>query len=191
MTVLVDGDVDALDLVRALGEVSPERRAQALGYRFDRDRRLSVAAYLLLKRALRETFGITGNPRLSRGANGKPYLTDYPDVHMNLSHCPKAAACAVSDRPIGIDVEAVAPIDWDVARRVLSDAELADVRASDEPETAFTCLWTRKEALVKLTGDGIDDARLPTLLTDTHGVTLETSVNRDRGYVLSTAEFKN
>jgi len=184
--VFVNDDLEALDLARVLDAVSPERRAYALGYRFERDRRLSVAVYLLLREALEKCFGLCGNPRLARGANGKPFLPEHPEVHFNLSHCPKAAACVVSDRPVGIDVEEIAPLDWDVARRVLSDAELADVRAADEPEVAFARYWTRKEAFVKMTGEGIDDDHLPELLLRATDCSFETSVNRARGYVLTT-----
>jgi len=185
MTVLVNDDPESLDLDRALGEVSAERRAHALGYRFDLDRRLSVAVYLLLKAALLKEFGLAENPRFAHGPTGKPFLPDHPGVRFNLSHCPKAAACVVSNRPVGIDVEEIAPVDWEVARRVLSAAELDDVRSSDEPNVSFARYWTKKEALVKLTGDGIDDGRLASLLADVRGVSFETSVNRRRGYVLT------
>lgn len=185
--VTVNDDLAGLDLPRALAEISPERRAYALGYRLERDRRLSVAAYLLLKAALEKGYGIAGNPRLGRGPNGKPFLPDHPDVHFNLSHSPKAAACAVADRPVGIDVEEIAPVDEEVARRVLSEDEWNAVSGSSEPDVVFARYWTRKEALVKLTGDGIDDGRLPTLLSEAHDVAFETVVNRRCGYVLTLA----
>jgi len=187
MRISINDDIWSFDLVRALGEISPERRTQALGYRHERDRRLSVAAYLLLKEALRKECGVVGNPRVARGPNGKPFLPDFPGIHFNLSHCPTAAVCVVSDRPVGVDVEEIASVDWEVAAHVLSSAELNAVRASSEPEVAFARLWTQKEALVKLTGDGLDDARLPNLLDGLRDVTCETTVNRSRGYVLTVA----
>ena len=189
--VLVCDDLSGFDLTRALAEVSSERRDKALGFRFELDRRLSVAAYLLLKEALQRGYGLVGNPRFAYWPNGKPFLPDHPQIHFNLSHCPKAAACAVSDGPVGIDVEVIAPVDEAVARRVLSDAELASVRASDEPDVAFARHWTQKEALVKLTGVGLDGGRLQTLFADAHGVTLETEVNRERGYVLTLARTRD
>lgn len=185
LTVLVADQLEDFDLNEALGEISSERRAKARSYRYERDRRLSVAVYLLLKQALQDAYGIEENPRLAIGSNGKPFLVDYPRIHFNFSHCAKAAACIVSDRPVGIDVEEIAPVDWEVARRVLSAAELDDVRSSDEPNVSFARYWTKKEALVKLTGDGIDDGRLASLLADVRGVSFETSVNRRRGYVLT------
>lgn len=187
MIVRVDDAPETIDLERAWNEVSPERRAHANSYRFERERRLSIAAYLLLKEALLTAYGISETPQLAHGPNGKPYLPAHPEIHFNLSHCARAAACVVADRPVGIDIETIAPIDWDVARRVLSDAELADVRTSEEPDVTFACHWTKKEAFVKMTGDGIDDNRLPTLLAHASDCRFETTVNRVRGYVLTTA----
>lgn len=186
--VFVCDDLSDFDLLRALAEVSPERREKALSFRFELDRRLSVAAYLLLKEALLQEYGLDGNPRLAYGPNGKPFLPEHPEIHFNLSHCPNAAVCAVADGPVGIDVEVIAPVDEAVARRVLSDAEFLSVQTSEEQDVAFARYWTQKEALVKLTGDGIDDRRLPMLLADTRGVKLETTVNRERGYVLTLAD---
>ena len=185
--VTVCDDLSGLDLAHALAEISPERRAHALGYRLERDRRLSVAAYLLLKEALGKGYGLVGNPRLGRGRNGKPFLPDHPEIHFNLSHCPRAAVCAVADSPVGIDVEEIAPVDWEVARRVLSEEEQNAVRTSSEPDVAFVRYWTRKEAFAKLTGDGIDDSRLPMLLPEVHGVAFETVIHRRRGYAVTLA----
>jgi len=187
MGVYVNDEVGLFDLSRALDEVSSERRSVALRYRHDLDRRLSVAVYLLLKEALQAEYGLTGNPRLALGPNGKPYLTDHPDVHFNFSHCTKAAVCAVSDRPVGIDVETIAPVDLAVARRILSDGEFAELNATTEPEIVFVRLWTRKEAIVKLSGSGIEEIRLQSILEEARGIGLETTVCREKGYVISLA----
>jgi len=186
--VYVNDELERLDLARALDGVSPERREAALRFRFDRDRRQSVAVYLLLKEALEREYGLTGNPRLASAPGGKPYLPDHPAIHFSFSHCAKAAACAVSDRPVGIDVEAIAPVDPEVARRVLSADERTEMRASAEPDVVFARYWTRKEALVKLSGRGLEESLLPSLLTEMRDVVLETTVCREKGYVLSVAK---
>lgn len=187
--VLVNDRLEVLDLEGALEGISPERRAKALGYRFELDRRLSVAAYLLLKEALRRAYGIVGNPRLSVASDGKPFLTDYPGIHFNLSHCPKAAACVVADSPVGIDVEEISPVDWDVASRVLSEDELRRVHSAAAPDVIFARYWTQKEALAKLSGRGVEDERLKTLLSDRSEATLQTEEHLDRGYVLTVARI--
>ena len=80
-----------------------ERRERILRYRFEKDRRLSLGAGLLAAYALREAGA--EDLTLQTGENGKPELLSYPDIHFNLSHSGTIAVCAVSDRPVGVDVE--------------------------------------------------------------------------------------
>ncbi len=92
---------------------------------------------------------------IAYGPHGKPYLRDYPNVHFNISHSGQYVACAVADRPVGIDVQVVGTYRPDVAVRVCSEGELAKIETSDNLATEFTKLWTRKEAYLKMLGCGI------------------------------------
>lgn len=155
-----------LDVEKALRVVSTQRRDKALRYRFDIDRRQSLAAYMLLMYGLRKEYNIDMAPIFAYTTDGKPYIRGHIDIHFNLSHCHRAVACAISNYPIGVDIEAIAPIDWHVARRVMNDAQLRHIESSAEPERSFTQLWTMKESLLKLTGEGLCDD-LPRLAIDT------------------------
>jgi 4'-phosphopantetheinyl transferase len=96
------------------------------------------------------------------GEFGKPEL-DGPHsgaLHFNLSHSGGAALLAVARRgPLGVDLEKVRPV-WNpqqIASRFFTENEgrqLDAVTEADRPE-AFFRLWTRKEAWLKATGDGI------------------------------------
>ena len=113
--IYLDTHTEALDIDRALMDVSPQRREAALRYVKASDRRQSLAAYLLLCRALKEEYGITEPPVFDFGPHGKPFLKDYPSIHFNLSHCPGAALCVIAPAPVGCDIEAVpSRLDWDV-----------------------------------------------------------------------------
>lgn len=155
--VYICEDILDFDVEEALRTVLAERRYKALRYRFDIDRRQSLAAYMLLCYGLREEYGIATPPCLSYDDRGKPYLTDYPDICFNLSHCRCGVACAIGREPIGVDIEVVAEVDWDVARRVMNDAQLEYIALSSEPERDFCRLWTMKESLLKQTGEGLCD----------------------------------
>lgn len=135
--------------------VLPEERAEkAKHYRFDIDKKMSVISYLLLLYALRENYGINV-PKMSYGRYGKPYLTDYPDIYFNISHCPKGCVCAVSDKEIGVDIQDIRPFSWDIAKRVCCENELKMLEHADDRAMVFTKIWSMKESYVKMTGKGI------------------------------------
>lgn len=178
----IDDHIWDFDLKAALLELSPERREQALRYRHELGRRQCALAYLLLKRALHEGYGITGNPRFNYGEHGKPLLADYPDIHFSLSHCREAVACAVSDRPVGIDVESIGRYREQLAAYTMSEDERAAIAAAASPEVAFTRLWTMKEALLKCSGQGIVDG-LKTVLEGVDENLFTTVVDPSERYV--------
>lgn len=89
---------------------------------------------------------------------GKPFIPG-ASLHFNLSHSGALALIAVAHgRQVGVDVEQMRPIrDLEgVADRICTPEERA-LLTSCEPsrrQGAFLALWTRKEALAKLTGEG-------------------------------------
>jgi 4'-phosphopantetheinyl transferase len=85
--------------------------------------------------------------------HGPPAVADGP--HLSVSHSGDRVAVALSEAgPVGVDVEAVTRrLDESIARLLLSEAEAARATPPDEPGL-FT-YWTRKEAIVKATGDGL------------------------------------
>ena len=130
-----------------------ERRERILRYRFDRDRLLSLGAGLLATYALREAGA--EDLTLSYGEQGKPALLFHPDLHFNLSHSGTLAVCAVSDRPVGADVETLNRAKPAVARRCFQPRELEWMERSLDWDRAFTRLWTRKESYLKQLGTGL------------------------------------
>ncbi|MBK8176051.1 MAG: 4'-phosphopantetheinyl transferase superfamily protein [Rhodospirillales bacterium] len=101
--------------------------------------------------------------KLSRGKDGKPRLLDPDDaqrIHFNASHSGDLMVVAVSlNTPVGIDVEGVRPLDnlLSTAGYYFSNAEFEEL-LSVHPEDqcrAFYAGWTRKEAFVKATGEGM------------------------------------
>ena len=151
--IYIDENIDGFDLDEALAAVSPQRCDYALRYRQERDQRLCLAAYRLLQRALQLEYGIEELPVFIHDDSGKPLLQGHPDIHFSLSHCREAVAVALSDRPIGIDIETTEHYSPEVAQRVMNNNEMRQIEASARPEVAFTRLWTMKESLFKLTGD--------------------------------------
>lgn len=119
------------------------------------DKIRSVAAFLLLERALQD-LGIPFVPEFAYEDFGKPYLPGYP-VHFSLSHTKNAVACAVSDCPIGVDVQEKVEYSPRLADRICSDAERTALENAKDKDLALTALWTKKEALAKCNGKGLGE----------------------------------
>lgn len=163
------------------------RREQALRYKHLQGQKECAFSYLLLCRALKE-LGRDEHPTFIYQENGKPLLAEHTDVHFNLSHCKRAVACVVSDRPVGIDVESLGRYSERLARYTMNDEEYAEICGADVPDIAFTRLWTMKEAAMKLTGDGIT-TNVRNVLKHSYNIIYRTVVNDEEGYVMTVAEY--
>ena len=85
----------------------------------------------------------------------KPYMPDYPDIHFNISHSGEYVALAVSQKPVGVDIEKIKEYNYDVAKRVCNERELKQLEESNDKASYFIKLWTQKEAVLKMKGIGI------------------------------------
>ena len=183
--IYLNDNLERFDVEAALPLLSEERRKQVLRYRYELGRKQSAAAYLLLCRALQQEYGIKKAPVFEYGEHGKPLITGCPDIHFNLSHCREAVLCAVSDRPVGVDVESIGRYKESLARYTMNDNEMAQIAAADSHDVAFIRLWTQKEAVLKLSGEGLRND-LKQVLVGFSG-RLSTTVNEEKGYVYSVA----
>ena len=120
--------------------LTPERRQRMEKYR---DFRPHLCGEGLAREMLTEELGsLPQGVMIGRNENGKP-LTD--GVFFNISHSGDLVLCAVSDRPVGVDVERLRPV----------PARLAERFGTNDPETFFR-LWTQMEARIKCRGVQID-----------------------------------
>lgn len=129
-----------------------ERKEKILRCRFAQDRKLALAANLLLKYVL-DSYGVSMRD-LKYGDNGKPELDG---IFFNLSHSGEVAICAVSDKPVGCDVEKIDKMREKVASRFFTDRENAYLHQfeGEEKDKEFFRLWTMKESYMKMTGEGM------------------------------------
>ena len=111
------------------------RRKKCEGLMFEADRRRSVAVWLLLEQ-MRAKLG---------------------NLPFSLSHSEDRVMVAISESPVGCDIEKIAPVKDGIMEEALTPAELRFVYAqptSIERSEAFYRLWTRKESYVKAIGKG-------------------------------------
>jgi 4'-phosphopantetheinyl transferase len=146
---------DENDYQQSLCYLTKERQKKAETYRFFKDKRLSVLAYLLLSYALKEEYGVDSPGIMGYGSHGKPYLCAHENIQFNLSHCSVAAACAVSANNVGVDVQDIAKENHAVMKRVMHPNEIRQIEESEDISAEFTRLWSRKESYLKFRGTGL------------------------------------
>ncbi len=144
------------------GLLSPDERARAARFHFDRHRN----HYIVARGRLREILSnyIDAAPEqivFNYGDKGKPGLADdSTGLKFNLSHSGEVAAYAFTGgREIGVDVEEIRPqvAREQIAERFFSPNEVRSIRVLPEDRQArrfFEC-WTRKEAYIKALGEGL------------------------------------
>lgn len=140
-----------------LEKLPPEKREEVNKLYFDKDKLPKVLAYNLLREALKFEYGLEEIPPFSYNKNGKPFFDSFPDIYFNLSHCDKAAVCVLDKIEVGVDVEDIAAFDFDLAQYVCNESELQEIIKSDNPDLAFTVLWTKKESYLKMRGRGLPE----------------------------------
>lgn len=86
---------------------------------------------------------------------GKPYLKNGP--YFNISHSRKYVICAISQNSlVGVDIEAINPINLVDYKSVLNRAEWEIIMTSSNPVHTFFDIWTKKEAVTKAIGKGLN-----------------------------------
>lgn len=167
----------------------PEKQAHILRQRVKQNADTMAVGGALARHMIYQAFHIPLDQQvIAYGPHGKPSLRDFPNAHFNISHSGPYVACAVSDKPVGVDIEQIRPVELCAIQRVCTKEEQRAIFEYLPTGDEFTVvtdrhtlarffeIWTGKEAEVKRTGVGIgsnesisvslDPARLISKLTD-------------------------
>lgn len=143
---------DPLSQPEVMKKLSPERQQKIHNSKQEKSRKQSMGAGLLLQKVL-ALYHMDKAP-LSVGEHGKPQMEG---LQFNLSHSGNLVICAVSDKPVGCDVEELRKAPKGVAERFFTENEKVYLNhfSGEAQDTAFYRLWTMKESYVKMTGEGM------------------------------------
>jgi 4'-phosphopantetheinyl transferase len=149
---------------QANGILSSDELARADRFHFDRDRLHFVRCRTALRFLLGRYLSMPAlEIRFEYQPNGKPELAAEQNLRrlrFNVSHSADLALIAVSaDHRLGVDIENIRA-DVNIAKlseRFFSARERATLQALPQNLhlQAFFACWTRKEAFLKATGDGL------------------------------------
>ena len=190
--------------------VSEQRRQQALRYQHTFGQFCCLKSYLMLLELLAAVYPELdkAKPEFGYTEKGKPFLLDRPDIHFSISHTKNAILVAIADAPIGVDIEAFRSPSAALIARTMNATEQAAIAATaasaasaasaataatpsglleppGTPEALFSAIWTRKEAVLKLRGTGIE-GDLREVLSGSE--TILTRIFPRKGYAFSIAQ---
>lgn len=160
-----------------LSVLQPKRREQLFSLRFEADKKRCAAAGLLLWEHLYHrhpecftvSYNTSGKPSVSYRSDfdgnvltldaSVSVLSDSAPIvpFFNLSHSGDLVMLAISDTPVGCDIERLHKTI--LSPHVFHPQELAHLRSlpqGDIQNREFLRLWTAKEAFLKAIGTGID-----------------------------------
>jgi len=167
----INANLSRLDGFRAILNLNEQARADRYFHQKDTSR------FIVSRAALRVILGkylnlTPAGVEFQIGTNKKPYIKNAGTsaLFYNVSHSGSWVIIAVSDFEVGADTEFADPsFDYkDIIRENFSAAEIAHINENSSFESFFS-LWTRKEALTKATGKGLDDdLKLIPCLEGTH-----------------------
>lgn len=129
--------------------ISIERRQRINALKSETDKQRCLAAGLLLDTVFKKR----AKTEIVRDTHGKPMLPGGPCF--NLSHAGDYAVLAVSDQPVGVDIERWRRADTSaLSKRFYHPEEQAALAAAADPVERFFTIWSLKESYVKALGTG-------------------------------------
>ena len=138
--------------------ISADRRALIESYTFKRDKILCFVSELLLRCVACKCLDIRNSEiQIERDERGKPYLVGYPEFCFNIAHTESAVVMAVSQAAVGVDIEVKKELNTKIEQRFFAADEQRYINSGAKAERIDRALeiWTKKEAFVKCTGEGL------------------------------------
>ena len=146
---------------KGLDSIPLIRKKEILKKANTNDRKLSLAGDILTRKYLSRLYNIPEEKlEIKKGEKGKPYVLNIP-AHFNVSHSGDYTVLAISDRPIGIDLEIIRDFSAILAKKYFNEDELKYISGNSSSrkkslmQKCFYEIWTAKEAYLKFTGKGI------------------------------------
>jgi 4'-phosphopantetheinyl transferase len=170
LSVFDIGEMSEYDVFVLLATIDEQNRSRIQNIKNPESARLSLAAFLLARRAVAKLAGLSEQDILIlRNEQSKPFV-NLPNIHFSLSHCIPYAVCAADIHPVGVDIEHIRPIHSGVLKKICTEEELLsffghppvseDFSNKTELQTQaflqhFYALWCLKESYAKLCGKGL------------------------------------
>ncbi len=120
----------------------------------ERIKRQKYCVWKLLEMAVNECIGgCFDEINFQKNVNGK---WECEEFYFSLSHSEKYLAVALSNFPVGVDVQIIRSADEKIADKILNELERTqfDLLKGDRKQSYLLGCWAKKECLLKVSGEG-------------------------------------
>ncbi|ARO67317.1 Uncharacterized protein B5E39_5163 [Bacillus cereus] len=149
-------DLDSATFDILKGYLSLEKRSKLERYYHFKDAQRGLFSELLIRYIIRKKGYLGQEIHFEVNRYGKPSFSKIPEFEFNISHSGEWIVCAVDQHPVGIDVELISAIDFDIAHQFFTTKECKYIFSSDEQKLSrFYEIWTLKESYIKAIGQGL------------------------------------
>ncbi len=160
------------------------RKEKADRYKSESNRKLCILADYAARKMISEETGLSPDDIIfGCDSLGKPYAAN-ADIFFSISHSGTLAVCAVSDLPVGADIEEISEKPLRILGKFACVSEKEFI-GSDAGRA--TLVWTLKEAYFKAKGTGIASG----LKTVSFDIIEDTVKCSDSGYICCSTPVKN
>lgn len=149
-----------IDISKIKEYISKEKMIRVNKLVKNEDKIRGIYGELIIRKMIIDKIKIN-NSNINFGFNryGKPYLKGREDIQFNVSHSGQYIVCCLDDKPSGIDVEKIIPIELKgIAESFLSLSEqnyIFGQNTLEESINRFYEIWTLRESFVKCVGRGL------------------------------------
>lgn len=180
-----------------LSSVGMRKKEYVMRLKKDNDKKRTVTGEILARKGISDMLNIPFEEiTFKEDLKGKPSAENL-DVFFNISHSGDFVVCAIREKSdIGIDIEEIRPFNPAILKRICSSKEAdyimrGGTNINISTMKRFFEVWTAKEAIVKLSGDGISGGLSYINVIEngkikTNGLILE-QINIDPNYICTVA----
>ena len=134
-----------------LEHIDLEKKKQIIKYTSENNADNSLIGIILAKISIFKTKHIPiSKIEIFYDEYGKPYVLNNPQIHISISHSDELIGCAISDSPVGLDIENLRKYNHKIYTKLSDSTGICT-------DNEFTRLWTEREAILKLKGSGLND----------------------------------
>lgn len=150
--------IDGLTFRKLLTNVPDEKQVRIKKFSKPDDAKRVLLADILVRSVIASELKVSSKTiKFNANKYGKPLLKGHYKISFNVSHSGDWIVCAIDHGPVGIDIEKIRSVEFEILEQFFSGEEYKMLMSknSENWKLFFFDLWTLKESYIKAVGEGL------------------------------------